>query len=47
MMASGDTLVRLIREDMSPVEVQLEQLTPRTIYTLFNVSVCDYRFVLS
>ena len=38
-MASGEGLVRLIREDLSPVEIQLEQLTPRAVANLFNVNV--------
>ena len=38
-MASGEDLVRLIREDLSPVEIQLEQFTPRAVANLFNVNV--------
>ena len=38
-MASGEGLIRLIREDLSPVEIRLEQLTPRAVANLFNVNV--------
>ena len=39
MASEGETstAVRLIREDLMPFEVQLEQVTPRAVANLFNV----------
>ncbi len=30
--------VRLLKDDLEPVEVQLSQVTPRSVSTLFSVS---------